>query len=320
MSPATTGGLGGFASLLPRLLTSDPDADPAGETPAEASLGERPSVVELVADTVVELAENQLSGARIAGAALPGALRGAVGLLRGAGEQRFRIPRTVFNEPLTSQRALALARIPLADINAVKDGFGVGVTDVFLAACTLSVRTWLRRHHAVPEHPLVMRVPDSDSFRLVHIPVQLDDPVEVLKAVHSESSSLPLDFPKIAGLVAPSVVHAGTRMYTGLRLSRRLPPLSHGLTAHIPVPPTPAYCVGAQVIGIYAVAPLIEGAGLNITSISHGGPDGDMLDVSVFACPDQVDDIEAIADGIVDAATELRAMRKKKHRPPSAQT
>jgi diacylglycerol O-acyltransferase len=181
----------------------------------------------------------------------------------------------VFNEPLTEQRELGLAQIELAEINAVTDALGVGAAEVFLAACTVSLRDWLLRHDAVPDQPLALQTAEGP----VHLPVQL------------------------AGLIPPGVLHTGMRLYSGLGLSRRLPPMAHGVVAHIEGPSGPAYCAVAQVTGIYAIAPLVEGAGLTITSISRNPA---TLDLSVCACPDHVPDVAAIGDGIVEAVGHLK--------------
>src|ERR1700676_4868273 len=159
MSQAMTDGAAGLPSILARLLTVSPDDDPTANLPAEPSLGTLPSTLDLVADTAIELAENQVRGAALIGGALPGVLRSAVTRLRrGGGRQHNRVPvpRTVFNEPLTEQRAVAFASIPLVDMKSVKNAFDVSINDVFLAGCTLSLRNWLQRHDAVPDYPLVM--------------------------------------------------------------------------------------------------------------------------------------------------------------------
>jgi diacylglycerol O-acyltransferase / wax synthase len=309
LSPATTGGLRGVASVLSRLLTVGADDNPVESLPVEQGLGKLPSIAALIGETAAELAGNQLAGARMVGAALPGALRAVLGRLSGGNEHDARVPRTAFNEPLTERRAIALTSIPQADLDAVADAFGVGVNDVFLTACTLSVRTWLQRHDAVPDYPLLMQtlLPDGDSFGQVRLPVQLDDPARILTGLQRSAT----DFARVAGLVAPSVVHAGMRVYSRLELSRRLPPVSHGVAAHLVGPGGPAYCAGGEVVGIYVVPPLFEGAGLNITAVSHG----EVIDVSVGACPDRVGSVDLVADGIADAVGQLRAMRKKKNRP-----
>jgi hypothetical protein len=65
-------------------------------------------------------------------------------------------------------------------------------------------------------------------------------------------------------------------------------------TAEADVGWVPAQLRWAEV-GMHTAAPLIEGAGLNITLISHG----DVMDLSVCVCPDNVESV-----GILLAAAE----------------
>jgi diacylglycerol O-acyltransferase len=195
LSPAVSDGIAGVASVWPRLVTIDPQDDPTNVLRAEPSLGKAPSISELVADTMQELLENQFTGVWLIAGAVPGVLRVAGRRLRGTAEPGLPqeassmsgpVPRTVFNAPLTERRAAAFASIPLAQLKTVNNAFGGSITNVFQAACTLSLRTWLQRHHTVPDDPLVMQVslslPDPDSRTVddpfivgrIRVPVQLD--------------------------------------------------------------------------------------------------------------------------------------------------
>jgi len=339
MSHAMSDGVGGVAAILPRLLTLKPDDDPGNDLAPEPSLGRAPSLAALLADTAKEVGANQLTGARLVGAAVPGLARGAIRGLRGGDKGQPEapspmsgpIPRTVFNASLTPRREVAFASIALSKMKAVKNAFGVSVNDVFLAACTLSVRNWLLRHSELPVHPLLIQMPlslrDADStsvdnqftFGRLRFPVQLTDPVQVLNELHTATERLKssrslnaakgapaIDFPTIAQLIPPNVVQAGWQLYTGLRLSQRLTPMSHGIVSNIPGPPMTVYCAGAPVIGMHTAAPLVEGSGLNITLISHG----DVMDLSVCVCPDHVSPAKEIADGIVESVGFLVAAAK----------
>ena len=55
------------------------------------------------------------------------------------------VPHTVFDAPLTRRRAVAFASIQLADLQTVNKAFGGSITNVFLTACTLSLRAWLQQ-------------------------------------------------------------------------------------------------------------------------------------------------------------------------------
>lgn len=344
MAPAITGGVAGLTAVWRRLLGISPQDDPSTYLGAEASLGKPPSIGELVTDTMRELLENQVTGVWLIAGAVPGVLRATIRRLQGPGppdqlprtpsSMRGPVPRTVFNMALTARRATAFASIPLEQMEMVTHAFGGSVDNVFLAACTLSLRAWLQRHAVVPDHPLLMQIPlglaDPDSrgvsnqvtFGRLRFPVQLDDPVQVLTDLHAATEKLKMaennseavgpaaDFATIAALIPPTVVHAGMQLYSGLRLSQRLLPISHGIVSMLPAPRLPLYCAGAKVVGMHTAAPLTEGAGLHITLITHGS----VGDLSVCVCPDNVPAVDEIATGIVESVDVLIAAAEESPR------
>ncbi|MGY4653825.1 wax ester/triacylglycerol synthase domain-containing protein [Mycobacterium sp. URHB0021] len=337
MSPVLGDGDDSTASLWQRLLTSGPD-DPAGNLPAEAGLGRAPSLSGIVTDTVSEIVENQILGAWLAAEAVRGVLQSVRSRLRGPGElpeelpvapsMSGPVPRTVFNAPLTKRRSMGFASIPLADVQAVRNAFGGSTANVFLAACTLSLRAWLQRYDVVPDNPLLLQVPVSrptgDAAQKgkaltigdVRVPVQLDDPVQVLTNLYTATEKLntayslgdenfgsAVDLARIASLLAPSVVHAGTQIYTGLGLARSRAPRCQGTVAFVSGKPGPTYCAGARVVGMHTAAPLMQGCGLTITVTSHA----DVMDLCVCACPDNVPEVDDIATGIAESVGVLLA-------------
>jgi diacylglycerol O-acyltransferase len=339
MSPALNDGAAGAASLWPRLLTTRPRADLANGLPTERSLGSAPSVGELVTDALAELVENNVTVVWLIAEAVSGVLQAVHGRLFGtrvggrmiapvSGPVSAPVPYTVFNEPLTKRRAVAFASIPLADVKVVSDAFGGSITNVVLAACTLSLRAWLKRHDEVPDGPLLMRMPfelpATDRDRIgkaltvgrLRIPVHLDDPVQVLANLHTAtdrlnaipsssngSDSPAIDLETMASLVPPTVAQVGMQLYTRSGLRHRLKPICHGSVSYIAVEPVPAYCAGGEVIGMHTVAPLSEESGLNIALTSRG----EQLDVSVCACPDNVPGVDDIATGIAHFVDVLMA-------------
>jgi diacylglycerol O-acyltransferase len=339
MSPALSDGGAAAASIWPRLLHASSHDDPANDLPAQPSLG-KPSLGELVIDTVTELVENNVTGAWLIAEAVTDLLRAGRGRLRGADEpepispaassMRGPVPHTVFNAPLTERRAVAFASIPLADLKKVNDAFGGSITNVFLAACTLSLRAWLQRHDTVPDGPLLMQMPlalpQADPTTIgnpltvgrIRLPVQLDDPVLVLTNLHTaterlnsvkrnaEKTDSTIDFATLASLIPPSAAHAASQLYTRLGLA----PICHGRVSYLPGKPAPAYCAGAKVVGMHTVAPLREGCGLTIALTSHG----DALDLSVCVCPDNVPAVDEIATGIVESVDILVAAGRKSPR------
>jgi diacylglycerol O-acyltransferase len=338
LSPALNDGAAGAASVWPRLLTTGPHADPANNLPTEPSLGSAPSVGDLVTDVMTEIVENHVGGMWLIAETVSGVLQAVSGrLLRlrvgapmapVASSMSGPVPHTVFNAPLTKRRAVAFASIPVADVKTVSNAFGGSITNVVLAACTLSLRAWLQRHDKVPDDPLLMRMPfelpATDPPRVgraltvgrLRIPVHLDDPVQVLANLHtaterlnairsrsSTNGSSTVDLATIASLTPPPVARAGMQLYTRSGLRRRLKPICHGSVSHIAGDSVPAYCAGSKIVGMHTVAPLAEDSGLSIALTSRG----DELDVSVCACPDNVPAIDDIATGIMHSVDILAA-------------
>lgn len=344
-SPALDDGAGGTTSWWPRLLAAGPNAGPARGLPTEPGLGSAPSMGELISDAVTEIVETQVTGMWLITDTVSGVLQAASGwLLRKRARDPMTpktsstsgpVPRTVFNAPLTRRRVVAFASIPLADAKRVSDAFGGSVTNVVLAACTLSLRTWLQLHDKVPDNPLLMEMPfelpATDVRRIgraltvgqLRIPVHLDDPVQILANLHTATERLnavrgdetqsglpPIDVAAMASLVPPAVARLGMEIYgrSGLRHQRK--PRGHGFVSYIAGESVPVYCAGAKVVGMHTVAPLSDGSGLSIALTSRGGE----LDVSVCACPDSVPAIDEIATGIVDAVEILLAAAQKSPR------
>jgi len=185
----------------------------------------------------------------------------------------------------------------------------------------------------VPDDPLLMRMPfelpATDSPRSgkafavgrLRIPVHLADPVQVLANLHtaterlnaisdSESSPSTIDLASIASLIPPTLAQVGMQLYTRSGLRHQLESISHGSVSYIAAEPVPAYCAGVKVVGMHTVAPLADGSGLNIGLISRG----DMLDVSVCACPDNVPAVDDIATGIAHSVDILVAAAQKSPR------
>ncbi len=106
-------------------------------------------------------------------------------------------PRTSFNGSLTWRRSVALTAIGLDDVKRLKNATGTTVNDVVLAVCTGALRAFLLEGDELPDKPLVAVVPvsvrpDMDDPRgsnqvstmFVQLPVELDDPIDRLQAIH----------------------------------------------------------------------------------------------------------------------------------------
>ncbi len=325
------------------LLTAGPNS--ADDAPTEAGPGPVPSLGGLVTDTLTQLVENQVTGAYLVADAVTGVLGAIRHRLRVATDPRVDtraassmsgpVPKMVFSAPLTRRRSMGFASIPAADVKAVSDAFGGNTANVLLAACTLSLRNWLHRYDVVPDEPLLMEVPLSvptgdpadDRYSVavgqVRVPVQLDDPVQILSNLHTATERLnianrlcgekidpTIDLAAVIALIPPSVARAAMYLYSGLGVGRWRAPHCHATLSFVAAREEWDYGAGIAVLGMYASEPLVEGRGLNITVNSHA----DAMCVCVSACPDNVPDVSDIALGIAQAVDVLVAAAVKSPR------
>jgi diacylglycerol O-acyltransferase len=338
MSPALNDIDPGASSLWSRLLTTAPGSASTGNIPPEPGLGGAPSFAGLVADAMAELVENNITGANVIAEAISEIAHAAQGRLRRptadatAAATSGPVPRTVFDKPLTRRRAVAFSSVSLADAKAVSKAFGGSITNVVLAACTLSLRDWLDAHDRVPDAPLLMRMPfelpsassatrQSFAVGLLRIPVHLADPVQVLVNLHTateqlsaapegETDSFADTLDSLIALLPPAAAQIGSRIFRRSGLRHQLKPICHGSVSYLSAERDSAYCAGAKVVAIHAVAPLTDGSGLTVGLTSHD----DVLDVNVSACPDNVPAVDELASGMTRAMEVLVSSARKSPR------
>jgi WS/DGAT/MGAT family acyltransferase len=249
-------------------------------------------------------------------------------------------PRTPINGALTARRAVSLVKVDLDAVREIRRAFSTKVNDVVLAASATALRRWFMQtgNNWLPGEPLVVAVPVSargvgsegdgpgsgpdaggvdDRFgnrvtsMMVSLPLEPDDAVERLRAVHASANASKVllsvlgtdTLQELTGFTAPSVMTAGVRLYSGLHLANFHRPVSNLIISNVPGPPIDLFCAGARVIGIFPMGPVMEGMGLNVTVLSEA----DHLNVGVMACPDLVEDVGAIGRYFVEAVDELLA-------------
>lgn len=332
-SHAMADGVGAVTSILPELVSADPDHEfPA---PPERAPTQMPGLSELLGDLIDEVAANTAAGVRFASrlvaaesatGSIPGAMRRMLARAgrRGcdATEGQGNSPRTTLNAPITARRSAAFAAVAMDDLGIIADAFEVTVNDVFLAATTSALRGWLHQQNTATDGSLRTFMPISTrgtpgaganrwSPTVVNLPVELSDPVEQLTAIHATTariknrhrSARSADLTDVIDLVPPLVIAAAAGVYAGLKLSRLHSPLAHLITSNVPGPAGDMYIAGARVLGMHPIAPLCEGSNLNITAVSYGGS----FCIGLVACPDNVGDIDLLARGIEDAVGALKA-------------
>ena len=246
-----------------------------------------------------------------------------------------RAPRTPFNGRLTPQRSWAFGQVPLDQVRAIKNAFGVTVNDVVMSVCTGALRRWLLDHDALPRGPLVVMIPislrtDEDdgnfgnrvSMMTAELPTTVADPVQRLrataaaaKAAKQTHSALGEDF--LAGalqfampmLAAPAFQVAAEMPFTNVAH-----PSANLFISNVPGPRGPLYLAGKQMLTYYPAAFLPRGTGLNMVVLSYLGS----MDFGLMACPELMPDVWTLMDYVIGAADELtQAAADLKHGKPA---
>jgi diacylglycerol O-acyltransferase / wax synthase len=269
-------------------------------------------------------------------------LRGPLGAVLNLGRQRgedrdpppplpsMLPPRTPFNRPIGPHRKLAIGSASLDTAKAIKNAYGATVNDVVLAVCAGGLRTWLARHEALPDDPLVALVPvsirtgkETDrwtnrvSMLSTLLPTDEPDPVKRLRCVHEAMASskdifraLPAErLTDFAEFPPPAVFARAMRLSARLGLASRLAP-GNLVISNVPGPRRPLYAAeGARLEHYFPVSVITEGQGLNITVQSYL----DRLDFGLVCDPDLVPDVDALFDAVLadfDALARAAASTK----------
>jgi len=230
-------------------------------------------------------------------------------------------PPTPWNKRLSPRRALSFVSVPLSELKAIRLHHDVKINDVILALVASAVRGYLIDVDALPDKPLVCGVPLSTreegdtelgnkiANMFVALPVQLDDPVARLRAIHASTVGAKemtkavraRSIQAIAEVAPPALTNLAFRTMFSAELDRLLPAAANLLVSNMPGPPIPLYSGGARLRAIYPLGPLMMGMGLNVTVMSYI----DSVDFGVQCDPTLIPDPWAISDRIPEAVAEL---------------
>jgi len=333
---AVVDGVSAIQLLLQLLDPSQEGSNARGSHHERPRRDPAPTSMALTAHALSRLPQRSARFARL----LFDSTKSAAGLTRSmvggrAGDPRmpmpFSGPRTPWNGAVSPQRTVAFGRARLADLKLISSVFGTTVNHVVLTACTQTLRNYLEAHGGVPDSPLVAAIPvslrrpeevetsgNSISAFLVHLPVQLSDPVEQLLVVRdqAETSKQLHDALGVSALgqwaeFTPAALLGGAaRFYSQRKLAGRHRPLHNLVISNVRGPRTPLYAAGARLTAAYPLGPLMEGAGINITVVSYA----ESVDFGVIACERSVPHVGDIALGFGTAVADLHKIALEKTR------
>jgi WS/DGAT/MGAT family acyltransferase len=216
--------------------------------------------------------------------------------------------------------AVGVTALPLTEVRAVAKAWGLTINDVLMTLCAGAIRRWLDEAGELPDRPLVAAVPvalhDQEhragnrvSAVFASLPTHLVDPsdrLEFVRRIMRDAKATHADVrPDTLGALAEAtpwnVVGLIFRAYSDLGLASRLPPAVNLVFSNVPGPPVPVYCGGAQLVGLYALGPIFDGTGLNVTFATCG----DQIDVGIVTCPDVAPPLDSLVSGFARALEEL---------------
>jgi WS/DGAT/MGAT family acyltransferase len=236
----------------------------------------------------------------------------------------------MFNAALTPNRVVGLCDVPLDDVKSIGRALDATVNDVVLAASCASLRAWLLSHGGLPDRPLVGVVPvslrsetdEGEANRVavmrVRLPLDVEDPVERLRAIHEAMRTGKKGQSRGAGgggvlkhmadiatnVTVPLFLTQLLGLYSSGGVADRIPPLWNLVISNIAGSPVPLYFGEARLRQLYPLGPVQQGSGLNITVLSTDG----RLCFGALACKELVPDVEDIATGFEEEIGRLMGM------------
>lgn len=248
-------------------------------------------------------------------------------------------PKTFLNQMIGRHRMVQGLEFDLKTFNSVRALVaGATLNDVVLAVCGGALRAYLAHHEDLPEESLVAGVPvnlnvdrknvsENDIALLgLQIHTEIADPVKRLRAVHkssvhakSQSNSVGnRDIGDLSKQVpAPLLSMANSVLYKS-GLIGNLGRLFNLVITNVPGPQLPMYFCGAELKGIYGLAPLAHTVGLVISQFSYNGKlfFGIVADRDIVPDPDFLvqcleDSFESYQAALQDSARRAKAGKKK---------
>ncbi len=223
--------------------------------------------------------------------------------------------------PVSNLRRYSAAQVLLVDVAVICHRFDVTINDVALAAITDSFRAMLMRRGEQPQRnslrtlvPVSVRSADAlnqldnrVSLMLPYLPVELEDPLERLQAVHGRLTRAKSGGQRQAGSALFSATNYIPFALTAwaVRLLTRLPQFGIvALATNVPGPRRRLRMMGRDVLRLLPIPPIALHLRTGIAMLSYG----DDLVFGITADYDAVPDVDELASGIEAAVARLVAM------------
>ena len=191
---------------------------------------------------------------------------------------------TPINAKLGPHRRFEWMQLPLADVKAVRRAAGCSVNDVVLTTVTGAIAEYMRRRQVDPAD-LDFRISAPVSVRreeekgklgnrvsswIIPLPLGAPDPLsrlatikEITQRLKDSQSALGVEMVmQVAEWTPPVLLSLGAQAASG--------PIN-SIVTNVPGPQFPLYMLGAEMLEMYPVVPLLENVGLGFALFSYNG-------------------------------------------------
>jgi len=247
-----------------------------------------PSTTELLRDSLGRAAGRPFSAVRQLVGSREAEEPGVARRLRALGDLLGHAVRPASETPLNGElgphRRLDWLTMPLDDVRELRRVLGCTINDVVLATVAGAMRRYLFRRRLDPKQ-LDFRVAAPVSTRrdeherrqgnhvsswIVPLPLGPDDPMEQLAAIRETTAELKRSeaalgidtVMQVAELLPAPLISLGVGLANGP---------ANMIVTNVPGPQFPLYSVGARLLGLYPLVPLLPGGGLGVALFSYEG-------------------------------------------------
>ena len=218
------------------------------------------------------------------------------------------VPKTRFNAPVSTHRAVGFERFPLDDVRAVKNEVaGATVNDVALTLCGGALRRYLREKIELPDDsllamaPISVRKPSAEygqgnavSAMFVTIGTHIEDPVERLKHVRDATSAAKQMANAVGAdtmlryneFMPAAVSNLAQRLTTEFARANQAAPAFNCSITNVPGPQVPLYTMGCRTVTTIGYGPVTHNMGLIMPISSYCGE----FTISFTSCRDMIPD------------------------------
>jgi len=240
-----------------------------------------------------------------------------------------------FKAPCLGPRRVSWTEFSLAEAKAIGEVFGVKVNDVLLTVLGFAMRRYAQFHRLSVKHrvlrlmvPINLRSPDHNgdfgnriSLVPVNVPLDVKDPVELLRMVHQRTEALKhahaADLVVLGGALLTMLPIPVQALLTGA-LSNTVPVLPFDMVCtNVPGPQVPLYLLGRKMLTYYPYVPIGDFMGVCCAMASYNGT----LYFSLTGDSACAPDLEQLRDFLAEALCTLRersgiAPRRRARRHP----